>query len=130
MSKDKAPEFIIPHGRQSKSAKEARALLADVNEVTFPDTDSLYYIKNDLGDIDCVGDTVGRIEITNMDDEYVRVFVGINYPNRKNSARDECTYTGASKFLSKFRMKELCVAWLALNYPESLNIDKEYNNDD
>jgi hypothetical protein len=77
---------------------------ADIVEIR---VDTLFYIKDKDGDIKGVGDTDGLIEFafTSSENNYVAVL------------------TDGDGALEKIKFKQLCVAWLALNYPDSLKFD-------
>lgn len=71
------------------------------NVIDFPDKDSLKYIEeND----EIIGVCDGA-EIVNLDESTVLI-----------SAHDLC--------MEKTALKELMIAWLALNYPDVLNFDE------
>ena len=68
-------------------------------------SDTLFYIKDDGGEIKGVGDSAGLIEFIDADNNWVGV------------------YADGDGTIEKIKLKHLCVAWLALNYPDSLNTD-------
>ncbi len=75
------------------------------NNVLQLDSETLFYIKDENSEkkIKGVGDSAGMIEFINNDDKGVL--------NVFSDGRGE---------ISKEKFKHLCVAWLALNYPETL----------
>ena len=75
------------------------------NNVVDINNDSLFYIKGEGGTFKGVGDSSGMIEFIDVDNDWIGVYA-------------ECDGT-----IEKHKFKELCIAWLAINYPESLAID-------
>ena len=70
-------------------------------------SDTLFYIKGNGEDFDGVGDSESAIEFFNASGGTVSV------------------YQGKKVSIDRNKFKQLCIAWLALNYPDSLNSQHE-----
>ena len=81
-----------------------------MGEVVEIKPDSIVYIKNFQHEIVGVGDTESGVEFISDP----RSITGVYTPNTK-----ACVEVGPDNF------KELCIAWLALNYPDVLKFDDE-----
>lgn len=75
------------------------------NNIVELGNDTLFYIKGDGKTINGVGDSSGSIEFITIDDKRVGV------------------YSEGNGTIDKVKLKKLCIAWLALNYPTTLNMD-------
>ena len=79
-----------------------------MNNVTEIDSETLFYIKGDGGQIVGVGDSCGLLEFINND---VKGTVNI--------------YHDGVGDISKVKLQQLFIAWLALNFPDVLHYDEE-----
>ena len=70
--------------------------------------DSIIYIKNDQNEITGVGDTDSGVEFVNALNGWASVY-----------------FDGEFLMVERDKFKQLCIAWLALNYPDVLKFDHE-----